>query len=124
MADNAVAAATEQEHLGGGADLDGDGFQESYDDESYDDESYEDDHDDDDDDSCGGGGECGGASRKEAESTAGRTSPLPQTTFELNEIIVPGFHRMWMRDEYFRVERPSHGRVRRVHHGDAAAAAR
>ncbi len=128
MAADAVAAATEQELLGGGADVDGDGFLESYDDESYDDESYyddHDDHDDDDDDTCGGGGECGGASHKEAESTAGRTSPLPQT-FELNEIIVPGFHHriMWMRDEYFRVERPFHGRVRRVHHGDAKAAAR
>jgi hypothetical protein len=109
MADISVAAATEQD---GGADVDGDGFQESYDDD--------DDDDDDGDDNCDGG--C--ASQKEAESTAGRTSPLPQTTFELNEITVPGFHRMWMRDEYFRVERPSHGRVRRVHHGDAAAAAR
>ena len=71
------------------------------------------------DDNYGGG--C--SSQKEAESNAGRTSPLPQT-FELSEIIVPGFHRMWMRDGYFLVERPSHGRVRRVHHGDAAAAAR
>ena len=118
MADTLVAAATEQGHV------DGDGFQESYDDESYDDESYYDDHDDDYGDTCGGGGECGGASRKEAESTAGHISPLPQT-FEFNEIIVPRFnHRMWTRDEYFRVERPFHGRVRRVHHGDAAAAAR
>ncbi len=35
MADNAVAAATEQEHLGGGADVDGDGIQESDDDELF-----------------------------------------------------------------------------------------
>ena len=61
--------------------------------------------------------------KKEAESTAGHTSPLPHT-FELNEIIVLGFYCMWMRDEYVRVERPSHGRVRRVHRGDTAAAAR
>ena len=96
--------------------MDSDGLQESYGDDDDDD-----DDDDDADDKCGGGGLA--RSRKEAESTAGHTSPLPHT-FELNEIIVPGFYCMWMRDEYVRVERPSHGRVRRVHRGDAAAAAR
>ena len=84
MADTTVIAATEQGRVGGGADMDGNGFQES-----YDDESYYDDHDDDYDDTCGGGGECGGASKKEAESTAGHTSPLPQPLENENEADPP-----------------------------------
>ncbi len=88
--------------------MDSDGLQESYgddDDNDDDDDDDGDDDDDNDDDKCGGGGVA--RSQKQAESTAGHTSPLPQT-FELNEIIVTGFHCMWTRDEYFCVERPFH----------------
>ncbi len=83
MADTSVAAATEQERWVGGADGDSDGLQESYGDDDDNDDDDGDDDDDDDDDKCGGGGVA--RSRKQAESTAGNTSPLPQT-FELNEI--------------------------------------
>ena len=78
MADTSVAAATEQERLGGGADVGGEGFQESYDD---DDDDY-------DDKNFGGGGGVARAKRR-PRAPPGHTSPLPQTTSELNGIIVP-----------------------------------
>ena len=102
MADISVAAATEQERVGGGADVDGDGFQESY---------------DDDDErrrrrrrrrrSMTMATVAAGGWREQKGGREHRRPHQPAATdLRVERDRFTACCSMWMRDEYFRVERP------------------